>query len=145
MRGFTLLEIIFVIIVAGILTFIGFEYLPDNTLISDYQMLKQKILQKKFNALGYRIYEGNNLTCFECNKDWLNKDENSSKIKYVFKSEISCTNGVNKICFDYLGRDYNGSVDKNLTNLLSDFIIVRLNYKNEEKNITIYPYTGAIK
>jgi len=44
-----------------------------------------------------------------------------------------------------LGRDYNGSVDRNLTNLLSDFIIVRLNYKNEEKNITIYPYTGAIK
>jgi hypothetical protein len=133
-----------VLIIAGILTFVGFEYMPDNTLISDYEVLKQTILQKRFNALGYSYVGEDNLTCIEFNTTWLNEDENLSKVKYFFKSDIY-SKDVQKICFDYMGRDFNGSVDENLTNLIHIPIIITLDYRGEEKNITIYPITGAVK
>ena len=145
MKAFTLIEVIFVIIIAGIMTFIGLEYLPDNTLVSDYQMLKQKILQKRSNALGYNYIGENNQTCIEFDKDWLNNDDNNSKVGYVFKSEINSDVEGNVICFDYEGRVFKGEVDSNLSNLLHKEVIVTLKYKNKEKNITIYPISGEIR
>ncbi|WP_457565040.1 pilus assembly FimT family protein [Caminibacter sp.] len=145
MRAFTLIELIFVIVIAGIMTFVGFEYMPDNTLISDYQILKQKILQKKSNALGYRYTGENNSTCIVFSKEWLNNDDNTSNVRYVFKSDISSDVDGNEICFDYMGRPYKGSVDANLSNLLHQQVIVTLKYRNREKNITIYPISGEVK
>ncbi len=151
MKAFTLLELIFVIVIMGVLTFVGFEYIPNNTLDMDTKVVAQKILNKKSNALGYYYTGKNNLTCITFSKDELNKDENiTSKTnveKYKFKSDISVyglKNG-NTVCFDEIGRVFDGEVDDNLTNLLHNYIIIKLNFRNEERNITLYPLTGAIK
>ncbi len=145
MKAFTLIELIFVIIIAAVMTFLGFEYMPDNTLVSDYQMLKQKILQKRSNALGYSYTGENNLTCIKFDKDWLNSDDNSSKVRYLFKSDITSDVEGNEICFDSLGRPFKGGVDENLTKLLHTRIIIKLSYKGNEKNITLYPISGEIR
>ena len=147
MKAFSLIELIFVIVIMGILTFSAFEFIPDNTLISDKEMLKLKILQKKSNALGYKKIGFDDYICITFDKDFLNEeDKNSSeKVHYTFKSNISVEglNG-NRVCFDNFGRIYDNEVDANLENLINNVIIIKLIYKSDEKNITIYPLIGAI-
>ena len=151
MRAFSLIELIFVIVIMGVLTFTGLQFIPDEKLTVYTQMLKAKILEKKSNALGYRYTGDNNLTCITFNKDWLTLDENNSKVKYDFnKTYISISIepdlNENRLCFDYLGRDYNGSVDNNLTNILHTNIIITLkNEKNKEESITVYPISGMVR
>jgi prepilin-type N-terminal cleavage/methylation domain-containing protein len=151
MRAFSLIELIFVIVIMGVLTFTGLQFIPDEKLTVYTQMLKAKILEKKSNALGYRYTGDNNLTCITFNKDWLTLDENNSKVKYDFnKTYISISIepdlNENRLCFDYLGRDYNGSVDENLTNLIHNEVNITLTYRNNEQNIiTVYPISGAVK
>ena len=135
------------IVIMGILTFSAFEFIPDNTLISDKEMLKLKILQKKSNALGYKKIGFDDYICITFNKDYLNEeDKNSSeKVHYTFKSDISVEGlSGNKICFDSFGRMYKDEIDVNLKNLINNVIIIKLKYENNEKNITIYPLAGAI-
>ena len=154
MKAFSLIELIFVIVIMGILTFTGLQYIPDEKLTTYTQMLKAKILEKKSNALGYRYTGENNLTCITFDKNWLTLDENNSKIKYDFNKTYITTikavdknnNNINRVCFDYLGRPYNGNVDNNLTKMIHTNIIISLkNEKNKEENITVYPISGVIR
>jgi prepilin-type N-terminal cleavage/methylation domain-containing protein len=152
MKAFSLIELIFVIVIMGILSFVGIQYIPDEKLTVYTQMLKAKILEKKSNALGYRYTGENNLTCITFNKDWLTLDENNSKVKYDFnKTYITNINvfpqlNDNRLCFDYLGREFNGSVDENLASLIHyDIIITLKGEKNKEENITIYPISGMVR
>ena len=147
MRGFTLIEVIFAILIMGILTFIGFEFLPDNTLNDDTKALKNLINLKVTNALGYEanMSDSNDKkkVCIEFNTTKLNNEENYSKIKYFFKSEINSS--VNLVCFDKFGRVFKNEVDANDSNLLDKNVIITLKYKNQEKNITIYKQTGYVE
>jgi len=160
MKAFTLIEVIFIIVIMGILSFSALQYIPDEKLITYTQMLKQKILEKKSNALGY-VYTGdNNSTCITFNKDWLQNDENRSevKVKYNFKKSdfdktyiiihppSSLKDYNNTLCFDYLGRPFKGSVNENLSNLLTTKVNIIISYR-EDKNqtITIYPISGFVK
>ena len=150
MKAFSLIELIFVIVIMGILSFVGLQYIPDEKLTTYTQMLKAKILEKKSNALGYRYTGDNNLTCITFDKNWLTLDENYSKVKYDFnKTYISIETDLNqsRLCFDYLGRDFNGSVDENLTNLIHTNIIIKLKdkRKNKEQNITVYAIIGNVR
>jgi hypothetical protein len=152
MRAFSVIELVFIIVIMGIMTYVGLEYIPDNTLIADTQMLKQKILEKKSNALGYKVNESNE-TCITFDKVWLNNDDyiSDDKVHYKFKTDISAEyegnhSKVTKICFDYLGRPYSGKVNEYLTDLMNDNIIISLkDIHNNEKNITIYKISGSIR
>jgi prepilin-type N-terminal cleavage/methylation domain-containing protein len=149
MKAFSLIELIFVIVIMGILTFVGMQFIPDETLTVDTQMLKEKILQTKSNALGYKTTGTDDYVCITFDKDWLNsEDKNSSeKVHYTFKSDISILQGLNgnTLCFDYLGRPFDGEIDTDLTKMVHTNIIISLKYRNKEQNITIYPITGAIR
>ena len=148
MKAFSLIELILVIVIMGTLTFSAFEFIPDNTLISDKEMLKLKIMQKKSNALGYKKIGFDDYICVTFDKDYLNSEDNSSneKVHYTFKSNISVYGlSGNILCFDNFGRIYENEVDVNLQNLINKVITIKLTYKNNEKNITIYPLMGAIK
>ena len=152
MKAFTLIELIFIILIASILSFVGVYYIPDNTLISDAQMLKEKIYDKKSQALGYETVTENNTTCIKFNKNFLNEEENLSRVKYKFKSEIKAfyeTNGsqVDTVCFDKLGRPYEKNVNDDLTNLIHTNIIINIQNrsKNAEINLTLYSITGFVR
>lgn len=148
MRAFSLIELIFVIVIMGILTFSALEFIPDNTLISDKEMLRLKIMQKKSNALGYKKIGFEDYICITFDKNYLNEEDKNSneKVHYIFKSDISVEGlSGNRICFDSFGRVYDNEIDDTLENLIENIITIKLIYKNDEKNITIYPLTGAIK
>jgi len=142
-KSFTLIELIFVIVITGLIAAVAFFSIGDNKLISDYQVLKEMILDKKTSALGYKKSGANVNQCIILDKDILNNGDN--RVKYSFKSDISVS-GIdsNVLCFDYLGRAYDLEVDEKMENLVHNKITVTLKYKDKEKNITIYPFGGAI-
>ena len=148
MKSFSLIELIFVIVIIGILGFVGMQSIPNETPITDAEVLKKLILSKKTNALGYEVYGENNDTCLKITKDYINSEENSSRIKYRFKSTISITglsNSDKLVCFDYFGRPYDGESEENLSNLLKKLVIITIKYHRREKNLTLYPISGYVE
>ena len=147
MRAFTLIELIFVIVIMGILTFVGVSYMPDNTLYDDAKELKNLINLKQTYALGYEANMSDDndkkKVCITFDKNSLNNEENSSRIKYYFKSDIN--SNINTVCFDKFGRPFNNSIDMQDDNLLHNNVIITLNYRNQEKNITIFQITGYVE
>jgi len=147
LKAFSLIELTFVIIIMGVLTFSALKFIPDNTLANDKKMLKLKIMQKKLNALGYKKIGFNDYVCITFDREYLNNEDKNSnkKMYYTLKSNINVY-GLkgNRVCFDNFGRIYDNEIDINLKNLINDFVIIKLTYKNSEENITLYPLMGAI-
>jgi len=144
-RGFSLIELIFVLIIIGILSAVGAGYIynSENVVLSDANILKQKLLEKRSNALGFIAdmdnEEEKNAVCLDIDKD--NLSEDSDKIKYTFKSDIDSF--YDTLCFDSFGRIYKGNV--NIGNLIHNEFNITLRYKNNEKNLTVYPVSGYVK
>jgi len=147
MKAFTLIELIFVIIIMGILSFIAVSYIPDDTLIDNTKALKNLINLKETYALGYEANMSDDndkkKVCITFDKNTLNNEENSSKIRYYFKADIS--SNVQTVCFDKFGRPFENSIDTKDSNLLHKNVTITLSYKNKDKNITIYPITGYVE
>ena len=156
MKAFTLIELIFVIIILALLSAVAVYYIPDNTLYENTKVLKEKILDKRSNAINF-ISNENNLICIEFDINKLNEDENNSRVKFKFSKRLTintygCDNKANisfennkTICFDRFGRPFVGEVDDKLKNLCNNNAIISISYKNKEKNVTIYPISGAVK
>jgi Tfp pilus assembly protein FimT len=152
MKGWTLIELIFIILIVGILSIIGMNSIPDNTLLNNTNFLYNKILEKKANAIGFEANMNNNeenrSVCITFTNEWIKNDENYSKIKFDLSNRISIDSTVKTVCFDYLGRPYNGAVDLNtLNNLLYNEVNVTLknDVDNKEKIITIFPISGYVE
>jgi len=147
MKTFTLLEMIFVLILMGILSIIAVEYIPDNTLSDDTKALKNLINEKKSFALAYEANMSNaedrNKVCIDLNADILNQEENNSKIRYFFKSKI--VSNYNIICFDKFGRVFHNGIDFQDANLLHQDVNITLIYKDKNKTIIIHPITGFVE
>ena len=147
MRAFTLIEMIFVLIIIGILSIVAVEFIPDNTLIDNTKALKNLINEKKSFALGYEANmsdpDDKEKVCITFDKDALNKEENSSKVKYFFKADIS--SNYDTICFDRFGRVYKNSIDDENKNLLHENVKITLKYKNKIKIIIIHKITGFVE
>jgi len=172
--AFTILEIIFVILIITILAAIGKNFLPDFTLLNDTNYLAMKIREKQHNAIGYdhfrfgdtgwenRDYSKEyNLTCIDLNIT-KQREENSDKksnldyeelnsnsankyyIDYLTKINVTGLNSTNQtLCFDHLGRPYDGNYS--LEQLLLDKnVIIKLTYKGESKRLIIQPFSGYI-
>jgi len=142
-KSFTLYEILITIVIFAILSAITFKTFKSNTLVSDYKIIKAKILQIKSNALGYQQYDSDPYHCITLTKTALNNE--NDKVEYKINSAI-LLNGTttDTICFDYLGRAYEDKVDKDMVKLLKNKVTVMVRYNGEERNITIYPFGGDI-
>ena len=158
MRAFTLIELVFVILILALMSSIAVYYIPDNTLSENQKILREKILEKRSNAINFMAKDSeNNLTCIEFNITKLNEEENSSRVSFHFSKRVSinvngCENraGIDfatekKICFDKFGRPFVKEVDDKLENLCHNNAYILLTYKKKDKNITIYSISGAVK
>ncbi len=147
MKSFTLIELIFVIIIMGILSFIAISYIPDNTLSDDTKALENLIKLKETYALGYEANMNDEndkkKVCITFDKNYINNEENNSKIRYYIKSSIS--SNIQTVCFDKFARPFEDSVDETDQNLLHKNVKILLKYKNKEKNIIIHKITGYIE
>jgi len=147
-RGFTLIEMIFVLILIGILSTIAISSIPNNTLSDDIKMLKNLINEKKSFALEYEANMSDNndkkKVCITLTKTALNNEEKNSKIKYIFKSDIS-SSPYNVVCFDKFGRVFHDEIDAQNKNLLDKNITIMLQYRDKSKIITIHQITGFVE
>ena len=146
-KSFTLIELIFVLVLMGILTFVGVSYMPDNTLGDDAKALINLIKLKETYAIGYEadMSDDNDKkrVCIELNTTKLNEEENSSRIKYFFKSQISAN--YDTICFDKFGRPFDSSVDSKDENLIDDNVTITLQYRDKNKTVIIHKITGYVE
>jgi len=147
MKAFTLIELIFVIIIMGLLSFIAVSYIPDNTLTDDTKAIKNLINYKETYALGYEANMSDEndkeKVCITFNKNDINNEENLSKVKYFIKSDIS--SNVQTVCFDKFGRPFRNSVDDLDQNLLHTNVVIMLQYKDKNKTIIIHKITGYVE
>jgi len=149
-KAFSMVELVFIIIVMGILAKIGSSFIPDNRLLNDTHYISMKIKEQHQNALGYDTTNFNtntkmplagsfdfNHTCVESSKLFLeNLDWQRS---YTLASTI---NNTVTFCFDSLGRPY----DENATSekLLFQKVDINVSYNNKINTISVLPMSGYV-
>jgi len=150
MKAFTLIEIIFVIILIGLISVGAINAIPDNTLLNNTNFIYNKILEKKANALSFMANtnnsEENRTVCIKFDSNWLKEDENYSKVKFNLSNRISITSNIETVCFDYLGRPYKKNIDLvTFNNLLHKNVDVNITYNKKSKQIIIHPISGFVE
>jgi prepilin-type N-terminal cleavage/methylation domain-containing protein len=136
-KAFTLLELIFVIVLIGVLSGIAFYMNRPDPTRSDAQYALLKLKEARYRAIGYDELQQEN--CVDLNEAALETDNGT--VQHKIKSIIDRNN---TICFDALGRPHVGySID--LSTLFHISIdIAFIDPANSEKNTTIrlFPQSG---
>lgn len=147
-KAFSMVELIFIIVLMGVLAKIGSSYMPDNRLLNDTNFVSMKIKEAQKNAIGYDDFNFSNpkvwdinrsdyiLTCITCNTlFFVNLDNNASFNSTVDSSSLSIDR---KFCFDNLGRPYIKD------QLLLKNVDINISYNNSLKTISVLPMSGYV-
>ncbi len=143
--AFSMVELIFVILLVGILAYIGGNFLPDNRLLNDTSFLTMKIKETQKNALGFDATgfskpwsKTDTLVCIELNTTKLEKNDSHTQKPHRFNSVLN-VDGNSTLCFDNLGRPYQSE------RLLLKSLDMNLTYKsNSYKSISVAPISGYV-
>lgn len=147
--AFSMVELIFVMVIIGILAAAGTFYFRPNILQMDVDFVLSKIKETRFKGIGYNKYNfgsyiSNEVGCINLSTDgFKNMAEN-----YKFKSEV--TSSVETLCFDYFGRPHrdrndSGDLDNNetrLDTLLHAPLEIKLSYNGRSRTIVVLPMSG---
>ena len=126
--GFSMIELIFVIVLMGILASIAGNILPDNRLLQYTNEITMQIKETQKNAIGKDINGFEALWSKEDNTTCITLD-NSLHVEEV-------TN----ICFDEYGRPY----DTTLAQLLLVKKDINVTYNGDYKTISVFPMSGYV-
>lgn len=160
--AFSMVELIFVMVIIGILAATGTYYFKPNILQRDVDFVLGKIKEAKFRGIGYNKYEFNgsyrsdSIGCIELSKDALNSnngEDEAQKYKINSNTEIEAYYNnlqVNTLCFDYLGRPHSdknesGGDDNNetrLDTLLHSPLEINVTYNGNSRTILVLPMSG---
>ena len=142
--GFSMVELIFIIVIMGILAKIGLNFMPDNKLLNDTSFLTLKIKEKQKQAIADDVNGflkpwsiEDNRTCIKLDVNALEKEDSHSKKPHRFSSTIN-VDGNNTICFDNFGRPYQGE------QLLLDKKKINVKYKDNNKTVSVMPISGYV-
>jgi len=145
LNGFTMVELIFIIVLIGILAGIGVNYMPDNRLLNDVNFLSMKIKQRQKSAIGYDISrfskpwsKESSLTCITLDTSVLENEDLNTQKPHKFSSTLS-VDGNSTLCFDEYGRPYQSE------HLLLNTLEMNLTYKTDQyKSISVMPISGYV-
>ncbi|MBN2781832.1 MAG: type II secretion system protein [Campylobacterales bacterium] len=130
-KGFTLLELIFVIVLLGVLASVGGSFFKPNYIIDDANFIISKIKETQFEAIGFdkQTFDGGEISssvgCITLLKNVL-KDDN-----YNIKSDFGGVLSAEIVCFDAKGSP-NFDTKKSLI----------LTHSTDSKTIIIEPKSG---
>ncbi len=139
-HAFSLVELIFVIVLMGVLTGIGFYMSRPDPTRADAQYTLLKLKEARYRAIGY---ESGDASCSE--GGWVRLDlqtlaDDGGKVRHDFKSAISPEGSI--LCFDALGRPHDG----NTTSLVSlRHVPLDINFTapgGKKSTIRLYPQSG---
>lgn len=154
-RAFSMVELIFIIVLMGILAKIASSYMPDNRLLSDKHYISMKIKEQQKNAIGYdtfqfgssqywsvptRYSQDFNLTCIESTKEYFESLDREKSYKFTLTFDNNMT-----ICFDSLGRPY-GDVSLVLptVRLFRGDADINVTYNSLKSRISVLPMSGYV-
>ncbi|SFP52738.1 type II secretion system protein [Hydrogenimonas thermophila] len=158
-KAFSLIELIFVMVIIGILAATGVYYFKPNILQRDVDYVLGKIKEARFKGIGYNKFEFNGsyisdpVGCIKLTKDALNNDntkDETQKYKINDLTTINVSDNVKILCFDYLGRPHS---DKNesdgddnnetrLDTLLHSPLEINVTYNGDSRIILVLPMSG---
>ena len=143
-NAFTLLEIVFVLVIIAIMAGVGSSAFKSNYIIHDTNFIVAKIKRAQYEAIGFNrrdfdgsIIVGNAKGCV----DFTNLEENASQSGGRFSLHVTVDSSDfqnDMLCFDAKGRPYEGD-------LVSEIVeqkVLKLSTGKHDSNITIEPKTG---
>ena len=146
MRAITLIELIFVLVIIGILTSVGFYSAKPNYLHQDGVMVQKRLLQARYEGIMYDKQNFDNFISSQVGciaLDELNRSEDG----YRFHSSLEINESLNPLCFDSFGRVHK-SGDSNKTSLdtllTQKSWLLSLSYNNKELKFFVLPKSGYV-
>ena len=150
-KAFTLIELIFVIVIIGIMAGVGFSAFKPTYLLDDTNFVAGKIKEAQFLGIGYEHlnFDGSQIDdktgCITIEKNSLeenatNKNQVNYKLHVSIEADDNNQGTNNTICFDSKGRPHH--TDFTLANLLTTQSKFQFTYSGKNRTITIEPITG---
>ena len=142
--AFTILELIFVIILIGIIAAVGAGTFKTNYLLHDTNFIRAKIAEAHYRAIGYerRNFDGTRIANdFRACVDFTLLDENASdgSGKYRLHVTVDSSDFQNDmLCFDAKGAPYEGDYAQKIVAQK----MLKVQYRTDERIIAIEPQTG---
>lgn len=143
--GFTLVELIFVIVIIGVLAGVASTTYKADYLSNDISYIMAKIRQAQYKGVGYEHRSFGTLNapvdynngCIRLEKSALEQSATSGDISYRLHVD-SFDAGI--LCFDAKGRPHDD--DFRSATLLSVNKVIDLTYNGVSKSITVLPQSG---
>lgn len=140
-KGYSLLELIFTIVLIGVISGIGFYTYQPHTTFQDAQYTLLKLKQARYRSIGYDTLQSSG--CVTLNENGL--EESNETLPHEIKSSISHTARNDTLCFDSLGRPHDMGHTISLESLShSPIDILFENRHNSDQNtrIRLFPQSG---
>jgi len=131
-RAYTLVELIFVLVIIGILSAVGFYSFDPHYLRNDAHMIAMKIEKIRYEAIHYDKSLGEQSSSVGC-IDLRTLKDSQSTIDKNYKFHADITSESDSICFDIFGRVTSGE-DENIT----------ISYQNKTVTLHILKNSGYI-
>ena len=125
-KAFSMVELIFVIVLLGVLASVGGNLLPDNRLLQYTNEVTMKIKETQKNAIG------NDVNGFE--KPW-SQESNTTCITLDDSLHVEVST---RICFDAYGRPYQSE------QLLLQNKDINVTYNGQVNTISVLPMSGYV-
>ncbi len=137
--AFSLIELIFVIVLIGVLSGVGFYMNRSDPTRADAQYTVLKLKEARYRAIGYQSPDNFGIDggCVTLTKEALS---NSEAPKYDIKS-TALTSPVTTVCFDALGRPHDGNSTA-LGTLLASDINITFQKGSQSNTILLYKQSG---
>lgn len=144
-KAFTLLELIFVVVIIGILVGVASSSFKSDYLRADAEFIALKIKQAQYKGIGYehKVFGTDtapadyNNGCINLEKTALEDSSVDGRVTYALHVDAF---DAGTICFDAKGRPHD--TDFSPSTLRSDTKVITLSYNGKTKDISILRISG---
>lgn len=154
-KAFSLVELIFVIVIIGIISGVGFFSYKPNYHLKDAEFIILKLKTARYKAIAddSTKFTTNDKRCVELTKESLNESIKKATLDvkekdiYQMKSDIIALNNAPiQICFDYIGRAHDGRsgghFNLSLNTLIKQKLEYEIKYASNSCKIALFEYSG---
>ncbi len=144
-KAYTLIELIFVIVIIGVLAGVASSSYRPNYLKSDIEFISMQIKQAQYKGIGYE-HLGMNLAIADYINGCINIEKNAFEERatdgnLAYKLHLDAFD-EGTVCFDSKGRPYSGNFLP--ANLMTVDRVIDLTFDGVTQSITIYAMSGYV-